>query len=140
MKTVFELEMQVRDYECDIQGIVNNAVYQNYLEYVRHTFLNEIGLDFVQWHNEGKDAVVIKSILEYKQSLKPGNKFIVRIGIVKKGLLKIDFLQNIYRKPDDKLCLKARVSSVIMQKNRPLRNDLFFDLLDASSILYETES
>ena len=33
----FEIEMQVRDYECDIQGIVNNAVYQNYLE---HTGMN----------------------------------------------------------------------------------------------------
>ncbi|NLI24182.1 MAG: acyl-CoA thioesterase, partial [Bacteroidales bacterium] len=29
----FELEMEVRDYECDIQGIVNNAVYMNYLEH-----------------------------------------------------------------------------------------------------------
>ena len=27
---IFETRMEVRDYECDIQGIVNNAVYLNY--------------------------------------------------------------------------------------------------------------
>lgn len=29
----FTAGMSVRDYECDMQGIVNNSVYQNYLEY-----------------------------------------------------------------------------------------------------------
>ena len=38
MEKVFELKMSVRDYECDLQGIVNNAVYQNYLEHARHQF------------------------------------------------------------------------------------------------------
>jgi acyl-ACP thioesterase len=32
----FRLEFSVRDYECDLQGVVNNAVYQHYLEYARH--------------------------------------------------------------------------------------------------------
>ena len=27
MKYIFETRMQVRDYECDIEGIVNNANY-----------------------------------------------------------------------------------------------------------------
>ena len=28
---IFELKDKVRDYECDLQGIVNNANYQHYL-------------------------------------------------------------------------------------------------------------
>ena len=28
----YRLKFKVRDYECDMQGIVNNSVYQNYLE------------------------------------------------------------------------------------------------------------
>ena len=30
-KYCFTLQMQVRDYECDIEGIVNNANYLHYL-------------------------------------------------------------------------------------------------------------
>ena len=37
-KYIFELEMEVRDYECDLQGIVNNANYQHYTEHTRHAF------------------------------------------------------------------------------------------------------
>ena len=30
MKYIFETRMEVRDYECDIEGIVNNANYLHY--------------------------------------------------------------------------------------------------------------
>ena len=39
-------EFSVRDYECDLQGIVNNAVYQNYYEHARHQFLLGKKVDF----------------------------------------------------------------------------------------------
>lgn len=34
----FILSFTVRDYECDLTGVVNNAVYQNYLEHARHEY------------------------------------------------------------------------------------------------------
>ena len=30
-KYIYELKLKVRDYECDLQGIVNNANYQHFL-------------------------------------------------------------------------------------------------------------
>jgi len=42
----FKQNFQVRDYECDLQGIVNNAVYLHYLEHTRHEFLKQSGIDF----------------------------------------------------------------------------------------------
>ena len=36
----FTHEMKVRDYECDLQGIVNNANYQPFMEHSRHYIKN----------------------------------------------------------------------------------------------------
>ena len=72
MDYVFELAFKVRDYECDIQGIVNNAVYQNYLEHTRHEFLEFVGLNFARMHDDGIDAVVIRVEIDYKAPLKSG--------------------------------------------------------------------
>ena len=46
----YTVKMSVRDYECDLQGIVNNAVYQNYLEHARHLYLQSKGIDLSLIH------------------------------------------------------------------------------------------
>jgi acyl-CoA thioester hydrolase len=121
----FELEMQVRDYECDLQGIVNNAVYQNYLEHCRHKFLHSVGLDFAELHAEGIDAVVIKAEIEYKFPLKPGDDFCVRLKLGKQGRLRIIFDQQIIRKMDYKLMINAKITSVLTKNGRPFSPDFF---------------
>ena len=63
---VFETKMEVRDYECDIEGIVNNANYLHYMEHTRHLFLRQAGLSFAQMHEKGVDAVVARMNLQYK--------------------------------------------------------------------------
>ena len=55
-KYIYELKMKVRDYECDLQGIVNNANYQHYLEHTRHEFLLSIGLSFAEMSAAGYDV------------------------------------------------------------------------------------
>jgi len=110
---VFEIEMKVRDYECDIQGIVNNSVYQNYLEHARHEFLLENNVSFAELHSRGIDAVVARIEMAYKIPLKPGDVFVVKLHLKKEGV-KYVFHQSVYRKADKKLSLKAKVDAVVV--------------------------
>ena len=50
MNYIFETRMEVRDYECDIEGIVNNANYLHYAEHTRHLFLRSLGVSFAALH------------------------------------------------------------------------------------------
>lgn len=133
----FELEMQVRDYECDIQGIVNNAVYQNYLEHCRHKFLNHVGLDFAQLHNDGIDAVVIKAELDYKFPLRPGDDFIIRLKITRQGRLRIIFNQQVIQKADEKLMVNAKITAVLTKAGRPMSPDILVEKFAEAGIKME---
>lgn len=123
----FQLEMQVRDYECDIQGIVNNSVYQNYLEHTRHEFIKTANLDFAKLNEEGIDPVVYRVEIDYKLPLKSGDNFISKLNFEKDGRVKINFLQDIFRKSDNKLMLKAKVIAVILKNGRPTGSDIFIN-------------
>jgi len=133
----FELELQVRDYECDIQGIVNNAVYQNYLEHCRHKFLNHVGLDFAELHKEGIDAVVIKAELDYKFPLRPGDVFLIRLKMAKQGRLRIIFKQQIIRKKDEKLMVGAKITAVLTRSGRPISPEVLVESFEKSGIVME---
>jgi acyl-CoA thioester hydrolase len=75
----FEIEFIVRDYECDMAGIVNNSVYLNYLEHARHEFIKTIGLDFKSLLDAGIFTVVARADLSYKTPLRSGDSFTVKI-------------------------------------------------------------
>lgn len=104
---IYKLTLKVRDYECDIQGVVNNSVYQNYLEHARHEFLESTGSNFKQLHKEGIDAMVSRIEIDYKNSLTSGDEFEVRLYLEREGL-KLIFHEDIYRLSDNKLCAKAK--------------------------------
>ena len=121
---VFEMEMKVRDYECDLQGIVNNANYQHYLEHTRHEFLESTGGNFGRLHNEGIDAVINRVEIDYRTSLKSGDRFTSMLTLERRGP-KVIFFQEIYRLPDRQLCIKAVVENVIVKDGKLTRGDEF---------------
>lgn len=135
----FQLELQVRDYECDIQGIVNNAVYQNYLEHCRHKFLNSVGLDFTELHEQGIDAVVIRAELDYKFPLRPGDDFIIQLKMARNGRLRIVFNQQILRKTDSQLLVNAKITTVLTRNNRPISPDMLVEKFAAAGIIMEDD-
>ena len=116
----FCLEFKVRDYECDIQGVVNNANYQHYLEHARHEYLLSKGVSFNEFHNEGIDLVVTRVEIDYKYPLRGGDKFIVTVEIRKEGNIRLAFNQTILRIPDKKLIVTAKVTGVATKKGRPI--------------------
>lgn len=117
---VFQTEMAVRDYECDFQGIVNNANYQHYLEHARHLFMHEFGLDPVKMHLDGVDAVVAHIEIDYRNSLRSGDAFTVKVGVHKKGNIRLIFDQQIIRKVDSKVIIDAEVTCALVRNGRPI--------------------
>ena len=124
----YELQLKVRDYECDLQGIVNNSVYQNYLEHTRHEFLLSRGVSFSDLHAQGIDAVVARVQIAYKNSLRPKDMFASKLYVKKEGV-KYVFYQDIYRLPDNKLCIKAKIESVVTRDGKLLPGLPVFDAL-----------
>lgn len=122
---VYELTLKVRDYECDLQGIVNNANYQHYLEHTRHEFLSSLGLSFADLHTQGIDPVVARISLAFKTPLKSGDEFVSKLYLRKEGI-KYTFYQDIFRKVDNKLSVKASVETVCVVNGR-LSESLLFD-------------
>ena len=105
-KYIFETRMEVRDYECDIQGIVNNANYLHYTEHTRHRFLRSLGVSFADLHEKGVDAVVARMQLTYKVPLTCDDEIISRMGLKKQGLRWV-FNHDLFRASDDRLSFHA---------------------------------
>ena len=126
-KYIYELKMKVRDYECDLQGIVNNANYQHYLEHTRHEFLTSEGVSFSKLHEEEIDPVVARITMAYKTPLRSGDEFISTLYLKKEGI-KYTFYQDIFRWPDMKPVLKASVETVCLINGRLTKGEYFDEL------------
>lgn len=119
---VFETRIEVRDYECDIEGIVNNANYLHYMEHTRHLFLKETGLSFAKMHEKGVDAVVARMNLQYKVPLRCDDIMVSKLWLEKQGVRYI-FHQDIFREVDNKLSLRATVELVCLVNGRLASSD-----------------
>ena len=109
---LFSLDMKVRDYECDLQGVVNNSNYQRYMEHTRHEFWESLGDNFGQMHEKGLDA--------------SGDCFRSCLTCHKKGP-KLIFMQDIIRE-DGVMAACGEVEVVAVQDGVLTRGE-YFDVL-----------
>lgn len=117
---IFDVELKVRDYECDMDHVVNNAVYLNYLEHARHELLGSKGLKFGELSKRGISLVVTRIEIDYKGSLVSGDSFIVRSTLQRSGRIRFHFNQSIHRTIDNRLMLSAVVvGTALNSRGRP---------------------
>ena len=115
----FEVELAVRDYECDLEGVVNNAVYLNYLEHARHDCLHRYGFTFARLVEQGCHLVATHLEIDYKAPLRPGDRFVVRTGLRRHSRLRFAFDQEIRRLPDGQVMVQALVIGTGLVDGKP---------------------
>ena len=114
-KYIFTLEIAVRDYELDSEGIVNNAIYLHYLEHTRHAFVKQEGIPFGSLTSDGLMPVVRRLEIKYCTPLRSGDVMLSRLWIERKGP-RFVFYQDLFRKADEVSVAKAVVTIVCMDK------------------------
>ncbi|NOY62066.1 MAG: acyl-CoA thioesterase [Gammaproteobacteria bacterium] len=120
MEFSYRIELKVRDYECDIQGVVNNSVYQNYLEHARHEYLLQSGVDFAELAQRGIHLVVVRAELDYKLPLQSGDQFWIGVNVRQASKVRFEFMQSIYRSSDNKLILNGKIiGTSLNERGRP---------------------
>ena len=129
-KYIYNKEFSVRDYECDLQGVVNNANYLHYLEHARHEFLISKGISFSGFHEKGIDLIVTRVEIVYKYPLRSHDRFVVRLSLLKEGNVRLVFLQDIFRLPDEKLIVKAKPTSAAVREGKPIRPVEIFEAIN----------
>lgn len=131
----FCTDFQVRDYELDLQGVVNNAVYMHYFEHARHTMFNRLGVGFADWANRGLDFTIVHSELEFKHPLMANDEFFVQTQIRPLGRIRVGFDQVIYRKCDHRLIARSLNTCVCLDKatRKPVMPALLRQLIDTYS-------
>ena len=121
-KYIYGTEIDVRDYELDAEGIVNNANYLHYLEHTRHEFCKIAGFTFAQMRENGIDPVLRKVEIEYLTPLKSGDTMESFINMERKGP-KFIFHQDIFRKSDGQPVVKALVTVVMLKNGKLSKGD-----------------
>lgn len=117
---IFTLQFGVRDYECDLEGIVNNAVYQHYLEHARHVFLKQQGVNFADLVHRGINLVVVRVEIDYLHSLRSGDSFVVGLNLERVSRLRFAFLQDIFLLPEHTPVTRAKViGTALNERGRP---------------------
>ncbi len=65
--------------------------------------------------------VVSRIEIDYKYSLTSDDKFVVKVNTYKEGNLRLVFEQDIYKLPDNKHVVYAKVIGVGLNKGRPMK-------------------
>lgn len=111
MEYDFKVDMKVRSYECDPQGIVNNAIYLHYLEHARSEWLKTMGLNYAQMCAMKQYMVVSEMKINFKHPLVYDDDFFVAGNVKRASNVRVRAQQDIYRH-DQKLVLAAQVDVI----------------------------
>ncbi|MEU7583741.1 acyl-CoA thioesterase [Streptomyces sp. NPDC041068] len=82
MTEPFSVNVQVRGYETDSQGHLNQAVYLQYAEHARWSLLRAAGIAQTDLLDKGVGPVVLENTIRYLRELRAGDETTVSCAFV----------------------------------------------------------
>ena len=106
------VEVEARSYELDPYGHLNNAVYVNWLEHGRLSYLRDRGHTYTSVPETfGVHVVVVRTDLSYKAQVRLGDRLSVTTRLARIGRTSFAFAQEIAF-PDGRLAASGEVTMV----------------------------
>jgi acyl-CoA thioester hydrolase len=103
--TALEMSIPIRWGDMDAFGHVNNTVYFRYMEQVRISWFEQLGI--VAGNGEGEGPVLVNASMEFLKQLHYPGDVIGRMSVGKPGRSSFDTRFELYR-ADDPAALYAR--------------------------------
>lgn len=119
-------EFDVRDYEIDSEGIVNNANYLHYMEHARHCFCREAGMSYEQMRQDGLMPVVARLEANYRTPLRSNDHVRCELWVERNGPRFI-FHQTVVNATTGAIATQAVVTIACLRNGRLTRGDELAD-------------
>lgn len=115
------IELQVRFSEVDAMRVVWHGHYLKYFEEGREAFGRKYGIGYFDVEAEDLLVPVVHADLDYKRSLRYGDRIVVHTRFVDSPAAKIIFQYTIRRLEDDVLVATGQTVQVFTNRNGELQ-------------------
>ncbi len=115
-KKMFNTNINIRGYELDSFGHLNNAVYINYLEQARWEILNLSGY-LKSFRSSGLLLVVVDTHIRYMKELQLFDNIEIQTKIVVESPF-IIFKHHIINKENNNKHARATIKTILIDQNR----------------------
>lgn len=112
--------IMIRDYECDLHGVVNNAIYLQYSQFARHRLLTDMGIDWGELHHTGIDLIVIRAEIDYIAPLYADDNLTITTQAFRRTPLRIVFDQVFLKNESQEAArLHIETTGILRATRRP---------------------
>ncbi|MGI2326663.1 acyl-CoA thioesterase [Planococcus sp. YIM B11945] len=113
---ISEKEIEIRYAETDQMGVVYHANYLIWLELGRTKLIEDVGFTYAEMENEGFLSPVTDISIQYKASLRYGQKAFVRTWVEEHGRLRTTYGYEVVHE-DGTIAAKATSEHVVVKKD-----------------------
>ena len=132
---------KINYYETDKMGITHHSNYVRFMEEARINFLDQIGMSYRKWEEDGIAAPVIGIECEYKRPTTFGDELRIQVAIVEYQRLRLSVSYTmINTKTEEIVCIGKSHHCFVNTAGRPISLSKQYPEYDALLKLHVPEN